>query len=185
MQNLNTKSHHSLAQQHHPSAVHRVASSFVPVSVLQKFIFCIAEFHPLHCRLSSFALQTFILCIADFHPLHCRLSSFALQNFIRDDCGPVHIIIGDGGNIEGVCKPLLCCMFGIEAHASVLWHLASTTDRRCCLVTETHIVLLAFLAQFSFVVAPQSIYSLVFCGLHVHVSHARLMQHVFLRSCTG
>ena len=163
MQNLNTKSHHSLAQQHHPSAVHRVASSFVPVSVLQKFIFCIAE----------------------FHPLHCRLSSFALQNFIRDDCGPVHIIIGDGGNIEGVCKPLLCCMFGIEAHASVLWHLASTTDRRCCLVTETHIVLLAFLAQFSFVVAPQSIYSLVFCGLHVHVSHARLMQHVFLRSCTG
>ena len=28
-----------------------------------------------------------------------------LQNFKVDKCGPVHIIIGDGGNIEGVCKP--------------------------------------------------------------------------------
>ena len=28
----------------------------------------------------------------------------ALQNFTVDQCGPVHITMGDGGNIEGVCE---------------------------------------------------------------------------------
>lgn len=27
-----------------------------------------------------------------------------LQNFTVDPCGPVHITMGDGGNIEGVCE---------------------------------------------------------------------------------
>lgn len=27
-----------------------------------------------------------------------------MQNFTVDECGPVHIVMGDGGNIEGVCK---------------------------------------------------------------------------------
>ncbi len=29
-----------------------------------------------------------------------------MQNFTVDQCGPVHITMGDGGNIEGVCKCL-------------------------------------------------------------------------------
>lgn len=28
-----------------------------------------------------------------------------LQNYTVDDCGIVHIVVGDGGNIEGLCKP--------------------------------------------------------------------------------
>ena len=33
-----------------------------------------------------------------------------VQKFAVDECGPVHIIIGDGGNIEGVCKPTTSCL---------------------------------------------------------------------------
>ena len=33
-----------------------------------------------------------------------------VQKFAVDECGPVHIIIGDGGNIEGVCKPTASCL---------------------------------------------------------------------------
>ena len=29
---------------------------------------------------------------------------WSMQNFTVDQCGPVHITMGDGGNIEGVCK---------------------------------------------------------------------------------
>ena len=27
-----------------------------------------------------------------------------VQNYTRDPCGIVHLVIGDGGNIEGLCK---------------------------------------------------------------------------------
>ena len=42
---------------------------------------------------------TDVACLIDY-ALSC-----AVQNFTVDKCGPVHIIIGDGGNIEGVCEP--------------------------------------------------------------------------------
>ena len=31
-------------------------------------------------------------------------SGRVLQNYTVDECGTVHIVIGDGGNIEGLCK---------------------------------------------------------------------------------
>lgn len=33
-----------------------------------------------------------------------QMLAAGLQNFQLNECGPVNIIIGDGGNIEGVCK---------------------------------------------------------------------------------
>lgn len=35
-----------------------------------------------------------------------KISSIMVQNFTVNQCGPVHITMGDGGNIEGLCKYL-------------------------------------------------------------------------------
>ena len=43
------------------------------------------------------------------------MSVCMVQNFTVNECGPVHITIGDGGNIEGLsefktlCCAVLCC----------------------------------------------------------------------------
>ncbi len=59
-----------------------------------------------------------VACIVDIDLLYvamrsaCKLVSelsrvWLTQNFTVDQCGPVHITMGDGGNIEGVCKYLV------------------------------------------------------------------------------
>lgn len=42
----------------------------------------------------------------------------SVQNFTVDECGPVHITMGDGGNIEGLCKCLFPSLICIHACAT-------------------------------------------------------------------
>ena len=57
------------------------------VSALQNFIFCIAEFHFLHCRIPFSALQFFVCCAFRLihsracEILHCRISVFCIADF--------------------------------------------------------------------------------------------------------
>ncbi len=68
-----------------------------------------------------------------------------VQKFAVDECGPVHIIIGDGGNIEGVCKPTLpvslkaasqSCLSKLKVmsapDACSLTHCAAIHNMACC-----------------------------------------------------
>ena len=42
-----------------------------------------------------------------------------VQNYTRDPCGIVHLVIGDGGNIEGLCK------------SNLPMHITPSTDGQC------------------------------------------------------
>lgn len=60
----------------------------------------------------------------DIHP--------CLQNFTVDECGPVHITMGDGGNIEGVCKSSNCSK--TLSLAAFIWLIVSTCPANICLL---------------------------------------------------
>ena len=60
-------------------------------------------------------LEEFGQHVAVYHKLQLKQANgfWAVQNFTVNECGPVHITMGDGGNIEGLSElsQILNCVY--------------------------------------------------------------------------